>query len=82
MTPNPTITVEEALAELRVMFPDAYISVKRQEYTSTATYPTATPVRASAEIYINQGMSPPSCEAKTLGECMAQVRTWKQEQRG
>lgn len=75
-------TIEQALAELREMFPDKgnkwqFISIRRQEFIDT--YMPHAPKRR-VEIHIGNGKSPPSCETETLTEAMAQVRKWHSEQ--
>jgi hypothetical protein len=75
---NPTISVEEALAELRAMFPGKVIFLKDEvEWWSD----DVSPCRATV-IGIDY---PPSKGRQftdnNLLDCMAQVRTWKQEQR-
>jgi hypothetical protein len=72
MTTNPTITVEEALEELyQTVGPVTTISrFERWSYI--------TPNHASYTINVGERRF----NAPTLAECMAQIRTWKQEQRG
>lgn len=79
---NTEPTVEEALRELREMFPDEhdpalgkFISVKRQEFIDS----NHAEVSRTSHIYIGYGQSPPSCSAATLSEAMAEVRQWHQE---
>lgn len=81
-TPETTITVESALAELREMFPGKgnkwqFISIRKQEFIDTYMPHVA---RRRVQIHIGNGQSPPSCEAETLDEAMAQVRRWKESQ--
>jgi hypothetical protein len=78
---NPTITVEECLAELRRMFPILTVSVN--------VYANWIPDRRDKDFVTIRmfGAAPTTphtreFNAPTLAECMAQVRTWKQEQRG
>ena len=76
-TPTNEITITVALAELRELFPSAgkdwrFISIRRQEFIDTYTVN----VSRRVEIHIDDGQSPPSCEAETMGEAMSQVRTW------
>jgi hypothetical protein len=84
-TPRATgeTTVESALAELRELFPSVgkdwqFISIRRQEFIDTYTVN----VSRRVEIHIGDGQSPPSCEAETLDEAMAQVRATRTEGEG
>jgi hypothetical protein len=75
-------TVESALKELREMFPDKghewqFISIRKQEFIDTYMPHVA---RRRVEIHVGNGQSPPSCEAATLDQAMAQVRAWHREQ--
>lgn len=77
--PDTELTVEQALAELREMFPDKghnwqFISIRKQEFIDTYMPHVA---RRRVQIHIGNGQSPPSCEADTLSEAMAQVHKWK-----
>jgi hypothetical protein len=71
--------MEEALAELRKMFglePQICIGIR------DCGEETITPRDTTFEYGAQIGMNGEEFSADTLAELMAQIRTWKQEQRG
>ena len=62
-------TVEEALKELREMFPPPMGSFQVSLY-----------VQGGEDQWRVSGRALPYIGGSTIGECMAQVRKWKQEQ--
>lgn len=67
---NTELTVEQALAELREMFPKRWIAITATIYSARAHS-----VKVNWTISIDQVVD--DLEGATLIECMAQARAWR-----
>ena len=67
------ITVEDALKELREMFPKRWITITASTHSARANS-----IKVSWTISVNQLVD--DFEAATLADCMDQVRAWHKAQ--
>lgn len=73
---TPDITVEEALRELREMFPKAGLRVYAKAYSLEPNS-----VQRLAEVFIHLTMVDiHKFRAQTMADCLAQVREWKERE--
>lgn len=84
-TYETTITVEQALAELREMFPRHYCSISHEGRLVLLMGWKLKKIETVARIRITSAnvedaMLPLEADADTLTEAMAQVRAWKAQQ--
>lgn len=82
---TPALTVEEALKELREMFPRHYCSISHEGRLVLGMSWVLKNVETVARIRvtsatIEDAMLPLEADADTLNEAMAQVRQWKASQ--
>lgn len=76
--PVTELTVEQALKELREMFPRSFIRVRRVEAMRHDEHTGASEQEEQHAFIIVMGLGEAS--GRTLSDCMAQMRAWKASQ--